>query len=395
MTDTAPQYLQPEAWFRRPAVLDHGAFVVSLAAVVGEVIHLLGDAAPAPAGGWVALVVVLAGVLVARRRAWAGLAVVLAAAVVAAVSGWEPITLWTIGVFTVFSVTVRGASPLVAGLLTGAVTALSEALVASFELGRPEVTLAAMTSIAGAAAGSAVLSQHRWWRSLEEQTRQAVLTREVEAERRVAEERVRIARDLHDVVGHEVAVVSMHLGLAEVGLPDGADASRRALADARVGVQAVLRETQEILTLLRASGPSADDDDRRPAPGVAALPALLDSFSASGLVIRVQLGELPHHLDVTVDTAVYRIVQEGLTNALKHGAGPVDLSVTASVGAITIDVTNPVHEPGPDRPADRRGLGLVGMTERARSAGGDVVVSRTPDVFRVVATVTMDERSGS
>jgi len=388
VTDTAPQYLRPEPWFRRPSVLDRGAFVVSLAAVVGEVFHLLGD--EAPIGGWIALGLVLAGVLVARRRAWTGLVVVLASAVVASSWGWEPITLWTIGVFTVFSVTVRGASTLGTGIVAAVVTALSEAVAGAFDLTRPEVGLAAMTSIAAAAAGSAVLSQHRWWLTLEERTRQAVLTREAEAERRVAEERVRIARDLHDVVGHEVAVVSMHLGLAEVELPEGADASRRALGDARLGVQSVLRETQEILSLLRASGD--DHDDRRPAPGVAALPALVESFAASGLDVRAQLGELGDDLDVTVETATYRIVQEALTNALKHGSGQVDLTATAGAGGITIVVTNTYRESAPDAIDGHTGLGLVGMRERARNAGGDVVVSRSAGVFRVEATVSTDER---
>jgi len=393
--DSAEQYLRPEPWYRRPATLDRTAFVVSLAALAGETVHLLGTSSAVPVGAWFAFAFALAGVgvIVARRSAWAGLVFVLGGALTSGLAGWDPITLWTIAVFTVFSATVRGVSAVRSGLVTALVTALSEALALSFQIAQPEVTLAAATSIAGAAAGSALLSQHRYWRSLEERTRDALLTREAEADRRVAEERLRIARDLHDVVGHEVAIVSMHLGVAEVSLPSGADAARRALADARIGVQAVLHETQEILLLLRASSPPTDDDTR-PAPGTAGLEALVASFEGTGLDVRARLACLPPGLDATIDTAVYRIVQEALTNALKYGRGTVDLDVLLVNATIIIRARN-------DRRTDdvvdgrRAGLGLVGMTERARSAGGDVDVAADEATFTVTVTLDIDRRHDS
>jgi signal transduction histidine kinase len=118
----------------------------------------------------------------------------------------------------------------------------------------------ALFSAIGGGATGVVLRLHRdhWW-ALEERAENAIATREIEATRRVTEERLRIARDLHDVIGHQVAMLSMHLGAAEIGLPDDARSSRQALVAARACARTVLLESQRILALLRRGDDRPDD----------------------------------------------------------------------------------------------------------------------------------------
>ena len=362
-------------------VLDGIAVVVSLVACGTELAFMIW--AEATVGGFVSLAVVVLGVVAARRVPWTGLVLVLTGSALAALA-WDPLVPWTVTCFTVFSLTLRGLPAVASGAVAGAVAFVSVLWSQGFEWSA-ESYIALASTLFAAAAGSAIRNRQEYWLSLEQRTLDALATRDAEADRRVAEERLRIARDLHDVVGHEIAVVSMNLGVLDVNLPREADRAREALERSRSGVQAVLAETQSILTVLRR-GVDSDEEDRRPAVGIDQLEGLLASFASIGLRVEVRLGTLPSRLPPPVDTAVYRIVQELMTNAHRHGTGSVRLEIVAPDGLVVISADNPVAS-GAGGLDIRRGLGLVGMRERALSVGGNVAVDAEDDAFHVTVTL--------
>ncbi len=169
----------------------------------------------------------VAGIVLARWRPWPGLVLVAAAPLVSSLCQWDPIAAWNLAVFSTFLLTLRVLPGLQAGLLVGVGNVVAVALATGgVSLQDPTASIAGMAAVAAAGAGSAIRGHRRYWSELEERTRQALETREAEARGRVAQERLRIARDLHDSVGHEVALVSMHLGALEVHLPPGADVAK-------------------------------------------------------------------------------------------------------------------------------------------------------------------------
>jgi len=254
----------------------------------------------------------------------------------------------------------------------------------------PDALAAVVSTMAGGATAIAVRLRRQYWASLEQRATDAIATRELEATQRVAEERLRIARDFHDIVGHQIAVLSMQLGAAEVAADTDPMATREALDAARASVKAVLVETQMILHVLR-TGSDEDGEELRPPPGVPRLAELLDSFRTAGLRITATFDEMPESLDAGVDLTIYRIVQEALTNASRHGDGEATVTVLARAKRILIDVTNGVpRDAAPRTPG--RGYGLQGMRERVGSANGTLHVGIDDDgrTFRISAVLAAD-----
>ncbi|MGW7031677.1 sensor histidine kinase, partial [Streptomyces xanthophaeus] len=190
-----------------------------------------------------------------------------------------------------------------------------------------------------AAAGDAVRSRRAFVDAIRERAERAERTREEEARRRVAEERLRIARDLHDVVAHHIALVNVQAGVAAHVMDKRPDQAKEALAHVRDASRSALNELRATVGLLRQSGdPEAPTE---PAPGLAVLDELVDTFLHAGLPVRVmlQLGSADPALPAAVDLAAYRVIQEALTNVRKH-AGPgarAEVSVVR-VGA-SVEVT--------------------------------------------------------
>ncbi|GAA4203097.1 sensor histidine kinase [Actinocatenispora rupis] len=208
--------------------------------------------------------------------------------------------------------------------------------------------------------------------------RRAAAERDAEAARRVAQERLRIARDLHDVLGHTVAVITVQANVADEALDDDPSATRAALATIRSVGDTAVRELRDTLGVLR------DGADRAPTGSLTHLDALAD---ATGLTVSVRTEGEPVPLPTVVDATAYRIVQEALTNALKHGhATHADVLLRYGPDRLHLTVTdrgaNPVHEV-PDG-----GTGIAGMRERAALLGGTVTAEPLPDNgFRVTATL--------
>ncbi len=224
--------------------------------------------------------------------------------------------------------------------------------------------------------------------------------RDEEARHRVAEERMRIARELHDVVAHHLALANAQAGT--VGHLIGTDPGRaQAMAtDMAATIGSALRELTGTVGLLRGTaGPDAPLD---PAPGLARLPALADSFAGAGLTVDATTTSAPRPLSPAVDLTAFRVIQEALTNVAKHagvrragvrldyGHRLLTITVTNELGTGTPVVPEPAPEPGYGPAAT--GYGLIGMNERVASVGGRLRAGPRPDGgFEVIAELPVED----
>lgn len=173
---------------------------------------------------------------------------------------------------------------------------------------------------AAAAIGDAARSRRAFIEAITERARRAEETKEAEASRRVAEERLRIARDLHDVLAHQIAVINLHSGVASQALRDRPDDAEKSLVAVRQAARTVLGEIGSLLSVLRAGDTEPAAGAGAPIPGLSELPSLVESFERDGLRIDLREVGTPIDLPGEVDIVAYRVVQEALTNAHKHGA---------------------------------------------------------------------------
>lgn len=402
----------------RPAVVD--AAVPALLAVPFLVVPLLlpGDL-EAPdgrgavdltlTGADIALTVLSAAALtVRRRRPLLTLLLTAAAAAAAIAGGWE-VNLAQLAVavalFHYGLRSPRASTVVVTVLLATALGLLSVLMVVlgPSPWGRQDIVLWLCTA---AALAVAVQSRRTTIAALEDRARRAEESREQTARRRVAEDRVRIARELHDVIAHHVAVISVQAGVAEHVLGADPAAARDAMSNVRVSAKDVLVELQQVLGVLRQD---ESELPTGPAPGLAGLADLVASFAASGTPVRLDTPHPVPQLSPAADVAAYRTVQEALTNVHKHAPGATTAVQVRPVGeAVEIVITNtpparPATGTAPWTPADPgssaagdagsgggSGFGLLGMRERVTAAGGALHTGPTPDGgFRVAARVPL------
>ncbi|MCP3760635.1 sensor histidine kinase [Streptomyces sp. TBY4] len=232
------------------------------------------------------------------------------------------------------------------------------------------------------AVGDAVRSRRGYLAAVEERAERAEQTREEEARRRVAEERVRIARDLHDVVAHHIALANAQAGVAVHLMARDPEKARTVLEQITETTSSALRELKATVGLLRQ--PDDPAAPLEPTPGIAQLPALVESFQHVGLEVTVRREGEEHPLSAGVDLTAYRIVQEALTNVTKHagsGSASVSLKYTRTRLVITVEDSGSPSIRQPDSPS---GYGLIGMRERAAAVGGRLRAGRRPEGgFRV------------
>lgn len=222
--------------------------------------------------------------------------------------------------------------------------------------------------------------------ALKERTAELEHERELSAAQAVALDRVRIARELHDVVAHHVSAMGVQAGAARTVLTADPDAARAALSDIEASSRSALVELRQLLETLRT--PHSDAPDASTVR-LDALPALVDHAAANGLPTTLTvIGDAAELPDVT-QVNLYRIAQEALTNARRHG-GPdaaADVRLRYGGGQVELEITNTGRDavPGP------MGLGLVGMRERAAASGGRIEVGpRARGGFLVRVTVPVD-----
>jgi signal transduction histidine kinase len=200
------------------------------------------------------------------------------------------------------------------------------------------------------------------------------------AERSRAEERNRIAGEVHDVIGHALTVSLLHITGARLALDETPDEARRSLAEAERLTRASLEEVRAVVGLMRTEG----SDDRMPLPGAAELPALVESFRRAGSNVELVVDERLGTLGPTRGLAAYRIVQEALTNATRHAPGR---PVVVRVGRTQNGTTVTVRTDGPSGPAPGPGVGLLGMRERAEAVGGRLTAGPTDGGWLVEAVL--------
>lgn len=281
------------------------------------------------------------------------------------------VALYTVAAYTDRQTTCRVAVPVCLGL-----AAVSMLLSVHPWYAAENISLFAWSGMASAI-GDAVRSHRSYVAAIRERAERAERTREEEAKRRVAEERLRIARDLHDVVAHHLALVNVQAGVASHVMDSRPDHAKQALAHVREASRSALDELRATVGLLRQSGePEAPTE---PAPGLGVLDQLVDGFRCAGLTVDVTLADDIGPLPASVDLTAYRIIRESLTNVHKH-AGPdarAEVRVARADGAVEVTVRD--DGLGVRATAPGGGHGLIGMRERGAALGGTCHAGPRPD----------------
>ncbi|MFD9792869.1 sensor histidine kinase [Streptomyces sp. NPDC059070] len=203
--------------------------------------------------------------------------------------------------------------------------------------------------------------------------------------RRADEERLRIARELHDVLAHSISVINVQAGVGLALLDSDPEQARTALTTIKSASKEALGEVRQVLDTLRAPG----DAPRSPAPGLDRLPELVEQAGAAGLTVRTGTSGAPRALPPGADLAAFRIVQEALTNVVRHsGSRTARVELRYAPGALELRVDD--DGPAAPREAGGGGNGLIGMRERAAALGGTIEAGPRPDGgFRVVARLPL------
>src|SRR5690242_21804185 len=382
--------MQQEARPGRAGLAADSALALALAAVLTVATYFVSQhrasARPFDAGA-AALVVAAAAALAARRtRPVAVLAVQFGIVLAYLVIGYPDGPIWLTLIIATFTAVVCGHR--LAGL-AAVIAVFGIFLVIHLLLGRgPEPSAAGLAAVAAwplVLLGAAEAVRIRRVRAAE-----AARTREETALRRASEERLRIARELHDSLGHYLSMISVQSGVAlnlNPGLPGQVAESLSAIRQAS---QEGLRELRSVLRILRQDGEPAP---HAPPPALAQLGDLVNHTAAAGLQVRAETSGTVRELPFGVDQAAFRIVQEALTNVTRH-AGTDTATVSIRYGQH--DVTVQVDDDGQGRddglpPPPPGGSGISGMRERAAALGGELRAGPRPEGgFRVTATLPLD-----
>jgi signal transduction histidine kinase len=217
-----------------------------------------------------------------------------------------------------------------------------------------------------------------------------------QARRASAEERVRIARELHDVVAHTMSIIAVRSGVARAVLDVRPDEARQALGIIEGTSRQALQEMRLLVGVLRDADAGDLAADRGPAPGLASLPGLVTHIGEAGVPVDVRVEGEPRPLSPGVELSAYRIVQEALTNVVRHAApATAELTLSYRPAEVVIEVTDngrtPLRAPSPARAGEGAGHGIAGMRERAAVYGGKLVAEPTASGFRVLARIPTEQ----
>ena len=261
---------------------------------------------------------------------------------------------------------------------------------AAARLGRPIDTASALwvpvVAVGGQLAGQAAAE---WQARINRQSEHA---REEEALRRIAEERLRIARELHDVVSHSIAMINVQAGVAVHVMDQRPEEARAALLAIKAASRDALRDLRGILGLLRQTD---EAESRSPAAGLDQVPSLVQNVRRAGIEVMLDIDTGQSSLPTSIDLAAYRVIQEALTNVVRHAPGAsATVAVRRAPEALTIDVENSNGRTPVSVAIDGRqgaGHGLAGMRERVRAAGGSLQAGARPGGgFALHATLPLE-----
>jgi signal transduction histidine kinase len=232
------------------------------------------------------------------------------------------------------------------------------------------VLLPAMFALAWLA-GFALRGHAAQAEAAEERAGHAERERAAAARIAVAEERARIARELHDVVAHAVSVMVLQAGAVRHRLPDAQPEAAEALRSVEQTGRAALAEMRRLLGAMRRD---SEDVDLAPQPGLGSLDSLVEAFGRAGLPVGLRVEGEHEPLPGALDLSAYRIVQEGLTNTLKHAhASRADVVIRFEPDKVKIDIRDDGDGPST---TDGLGHGLVGVRERVKIYGGEMTAGR-------------------
>ena len=247
--------------------------------------------------------------------------------------------------------------------------------------GHAFVMVAGMSALLPAALGLATRSRRATVAALQARADEAERSREAEARKLRAEERLRVARDLHDSVAHQIAVMNLNAAVASQALPEQPEDATRALVTVREAGRAVIASIGELLSGLR----EGDWDDREQRYDIAELHQLVKEFSTLLPAVTFEMEPTAASAE-TMDAVPYLVIREGLTNAYKHGdhGAPVTVRLERLAHAWSVRVVNATGE---STSPLVEGFGLQGMRERVGANGGELRVSRSDGLFVLTARV--------
>ena len=304
-----------------------------------------------------------------RRRPMASYLVMFAGALVVTLSGHYIGLLSVLILFSMYSLAAHGRRwDAVVGLGLGVVCFIGLALLDVPDLGTTQLLQALALLTAAWALGDAIRSRRQQQRD--------------QLQAAVAEERLRIARDLHDVVAHSMSLIAVQAGVGAHVVRTDAPGAQRALEIIADTAREALEQTRSMLGMLREE---TEEGSRPPTRGLDDLAALVADVRTAGLEVELVQPVVPG-VDAAVSLTAFRVVQESLTNVIKHSAAST-ATVTVVVTGGSVDLV--VADPGPARSAvgTRPGHGLVGLAERVRLVGGTVQFGTQGAGFRVRATL--------
>ena len=220
--------------------------------------------------------------------------------------------------------------------------------------------------------GDNLRTRRAYYAALEERAERAERERDEQARRAVAEEQARIARELHDVLAHNVSVMVVQAAAARDVFDSRPERAREALRSIEQTGRSALQELRRLLGAVRT-----EDTSLAPQPGLARLPELVDQVRRAGLDVDLQVEGRPQPLSAGVDLAAFRVVQEALTNTIKHaGASAADVRVLYDGGRVDLVVAD--NGVGPTANGSNGGQGLIGMRERVALYGGELETTTRP-----------------
>jgi signal transduction histidine kinase len=386
------QRLERRHWIAIDIVL---AAVLALASILAVTF----EHHPRPTGGgwdaarYVAIVTACFALSLRRWNPVRALYLVVPAAFVLAALGLRGPTpiIGAAVVYSVAATTGRRTSLIAAACVVGAMVA--GAMVADGGPTWASVLSSPPVVLVGWLAGENTRARRTYAQEMLERTTERERERADRALRAVADERLRIARDLHDIVAHAMSVVAVRSGVARVVLDSQPDEAREALAIIETTSKRALAEMRLLVGVLRQS---EDGPELTPAPGLADLPDLIDQIGQAGVDVDLDI-DAPGHtpaLPAGVDLSAYRIIQEALTNVVRH-AGPTTAHVAVrhrhdQLEIEVVDDGAPVGRP-PSLTPEGQGHGLVGMRERVNLFGGNLSATPAGRGFRVFASLPFDE----
>jgi signal transduction histidine kinase len=381
-----------EPTWRWPSAADPLLAAAVAGLCVAQLLAARGPARPADLLGAVLLVLLCAPLAVRRRHPRSVLAALLAVALAYVLSGYAQPPLGLPLVLAVYTVGTRYGPRASAGVLGLTVAVLGVAFaVDPAAPGAVDLVVTLLSLAAAWGVGASVRLRRRQLELLQEREVLREQARREAARRAVADERLRIARELHDVVAHSMSVVAVQSAVAAQVLESRPQLAADALAAISTSSRDALAELRRLLGVLR----SGDDtpDGLEPAAGLADLPALAERVREAGVDVELAVTGDPAAVPAGAGLTAYRIVQEALTNTVRH-AGPgtrARVAVACGAGCVDLEVTDdgagaPVVGPVGS------GRGLVGMRERVEVFGGELDAGPDGAGWRVAARLRLGER---